>query len=389
MLLSRSTVLVAASRPLAFSLLRLPTAVRQLADVRVQLAGGALALALLAFIGIVRAPVFVDEADNILTACMATRGAIPYRDVFSHHFPAPYYALAAFGERAACSVLAGRVLGVVLLTVSAGLFAWAARSTLAPLAVLVMALAAPLYYLQLYLAETFICVGLVLSLALLTERGRQLRGPAGVGLRIAALLVLSSSSPLGLMMAVLLTPLIVLGAGRRSTGHRRVWGRAARVAAGTRDSRYAAGVRGSGHRLQHPVLRAVPASPVDGPVRGTLGHAQLCAPPVQFRDGLADRRGRESVNCHLWGAVRAAATRAARRAAGGTAAGAMVPTGRAADAAAGRLAGWLPPLAVRGGGDIRVCALDRAGYAVAARDHRTWGGDAAGCRAGLLLRTAR
>ena len=114
-------------------------------------------------------------------------------------------------------MLAGRVLGVVLLTVSAGLFAWAARSAFAPLAVLVMALSAPLYYLQLYLAETFICVGLVLSLALLTERGRQLRGPAGVGLRIAALLTLSSSSPLGLMMAVLLTPLIVLGAGRPFT----------------------------------------------------------------------------------------------------------------------------------------------------------------------------
>lgn len=215
--MSRPAELVATSRPLAFSLLRLPVAVRQLVDTRVQVAGGMLALALLAFIGIVRAPVFVDEADNILMACMVTRGTVPYGEAFSHHFPAPYYALAVFGEGAACSVLAGRLLGVALLTAAAGVFAWAARSALASLAVLVMALTAPLYYLQLYLAETFICAGLILSLALLTDRGRQVRGPAGVALRFAALLILSSSSPIGLMMAAVLTPLIVLGSGRPFT----------------------------------------------------------------------------------------------------------------------------------------------------------------------------
>lgn len=228
--MSRSPGLVQAGRSLAFSLLRPPATVRQLAhvadvyepfkllaDPRVQVAAGLLTLSLVLFAGIVRAPVFVDEADNILTACLITRGSVPYREVFSHHFPAPYYALAAFGERAACSVLAGRALGVLLLTAAAGLFSWTARNALAPLGLVVMALAAPLYYAQLYLAEMFICVGLILALALLTERGRRLRGLAGLGLRALALLILSASSPLGLMMAAILTPLMILGAGRPST----------------------------------------------------------------------------------------------------------------------------------------------------------------------------
>jgi hypothetical protein len=229
-LVSRSSAIVQAGRPLAFSLLRLPATLRHLAheaDLRaplgplanrqVQVAAGLLALSLVLFAGILRAPVFVDEADNILTACLIARGSVPYREVFSHHFPAPYYALAALGERAACSVLAGRVLGVLLLTTAAGLFTWAARSALAPLGLVLMTLAAPLYYAQLYLAETFIGAGLILSMALLTERGRQLRGPAGLGLRGLAVLTLSASSPLGLMMAAMLTPMIVLGAGRPTT----------------------------------------------------------------------------------------------------------------------------------------------------------------------------
>lgn len=210
-------MLAGAGRPLAFSLLRMPTSVRLLADTRLQVTGAALALTLLAFLGLMRAPVFVDEADNVLTACLIARGSVPYRDVFSHHFPAPYYALAAFGETAACSVLAGRVLGALLLTAATAAFAWAARSTLASLGMLVMALAAPLYYLHLYLAETFICAGLIMTLALLTHRGRRLRGVPGVALRVVACTILSSSSPLGLMMAALLAPLVVLAAGRPST----------------------------------------------------------------------------------------------------------------------------------------------------------------------------
>ncbi|MGE3913613.1 MAG: hypothetical protein AB7K36_29965, partial [Chloroflexota bacterium] len=175
---------------------------------------GLLAVAALAFVGIVRVPVFVDEADNIETACLMSRGSVVYRDVFSHHFPAPYLALAALREPAACSVLAGRILGMVSLTLAAGVFAFTARNILAPLALLVLALTAPLYYTQLYLAETFMCLGLILALPLLTDRGRQVRGPLGFGLRVLAVAVLSSSSPLGAMMAAVLLPLMVLGSGR-------------------------------------------------------------------------------------------------------------------------------------------------------------------------------
>lgn len=186
----------------------------ELSDAGVFLAVGLLALALLAFLGVIRTPVFVDEADNVMGSCLMWRGQLPYRDFFSHHFPTPYYGLAALGERGACSVLAARVFGVAVLTAVAGLFAWTARNPLAPLALLLVALTAPLYYAQLYLAETWVSAGLIASLALLTEPGRRLRGRVGFAVRALALLLLASSSPLGLMMVAILIPLVVLGAGR-------------------------------------------------------------------------------------------------------------------------------------------------------------------------------
>jgi hypothetical protein len=213
----RTPTFAEAAAPLPFSLPDLGVRIRVLADTRVQISTGLLVLAFFTFLGIARSPVFVDEADNVMGACLMGRGALIYRDFFSHHFPAPYYALAALGEAGACSVLAGRLLGVVGLMVAGAAFALAARNALAPLALVVMGLVAPLYYLQLYLAETFITIGLIVALVMLTERGRRLRGPTGFLLRMAGLTVLSSSSPLGLMMALLLTPLVILGAGRPYT----------------------------------------------------------------------------------------------------------------------------------------------------------------------------
>jgi len=207
---------------LPFSLVRLRlrarvhvgSVVRCLSDRRVQLATGLLMVAVLAFLGVVQAPVFVDEADNVLSACLISRGALPYRDFFSHHFPLPYYVLAALGEPAACSVLAARLVGVLSLTVAAALFAWAARNPLVPAALLLLGLTGPLYYAQLYLAETWIMVGLIASVGLLTDAGLRLRGPVAWTVRFLALMSLAWSSPLGLMMAALLLPLMVLGAGR-------------------------------------------------------------------------------------------------------------------------------------------------------------------------------
>lgn len=213
----RSPTLVDAWRPLPFSLPQIGIGLRRLADARVQLATGLLAVALFAFVGVLRVPVFVDEADNVLGACLMSRGGLVYRDFFSHHFPAPYYALALLGEGAACSVLAGRVLGVLGLSVAGALFAIAGRNALAPLALIVMGLVAPVYYLQLYLAETFISIGLVLTLATLTDVGGRRRGRVAQMPRLLGLLILSSSSPLGLMMALVLLPLVVLAASRPYT----------------------------------------------------------------------------------------------------------------------------------------------------------------------------
>jgi hypothetical protein len=111
-------------------------------------------------------------------------------------------------------VFAGRLVGIVSLTLAGAAFARITHNPAAAFALLILALTAPLYYLQLYLAETLVGVGLILILGLLTDQGRPLRDPVSHGLRFVALTVLAWSSPVGLMMAIIVTPLVVVGAGR-------------------------------------------------------------------------------------------------------------------------------------------------------------------------------
>ncbi|MCK4725501.1 MAG: hypothetical protein KAT29_06855, partial [Anaerolineales bacterium] len=69
---------------------------------------------------------FVDEHDNITVGWLLTEGYTLYRDVFSHHFPLPYYwnalVISIFGN----SFVAIRV---ALLTLQIGLFAISMRIT--------------------------------------------------------------------------------------------------------------------------------------------------------------------------------------------------------------------------------------------------------------------
>ena len=102
-------------------------------------------VAFLAFIGVARVPVFVDEADNVLGACLIGRGTFLYQDFFSHHFPMPYYVLAALGEPMSCSVFAGRLVGIVSLTLAGAAFARITHNPAATFALLILALTAPLY----------------------------------------------------------------------------------------------------------------------------------------------------------------------------------------------------------------------------------------------------
>jgi hypothetical protein len=182
----------------------------------VQISGGLVLLAVLASLGVARVPVFVDEANNVLGACQIARGAVPYRDFFSHHFPLPYYLLASLGQSGACSVLAARYLGIAALAVAMVGFTLVTRNHLAPLALLIVALSGPSYYAQMYLAETVMSVGLILTLALLTDRARRLPRPVGFALRVIALLMLASSSQIGLMITAILLPLMLIrAAGQR------------------------------------------------------------------------------------------------------------------------------------------------------------------------------
>src|SRR5581483_573454 len=167
---------------------------RRLTDPDVLLPAGVLLVSLLAFWGVAHVPVFVDEADNVMGACLIGRGSHLYTDFFSHHFPMPYYVLAAFGEPMACSVLAGRLVGVVSLTLASAAFTRITHNPAAAFALLLLALTAPLYYLQLYLAESLVSVGLILTLALLTDHGRRMHDLRGQGLRFVALTILGWSS---------------------------------------------------------------------------------------------------------------------------------------------------------------------------------------------------
>lgn len=66
--------------------------------------------------------VFVDEADNLATGALLTRGYLLYRDVFSHHFPFAYYWSTAVQEFFGQSIFAIR-LSVILFQISAFIFA--------------------------------------------------------------------------------------------------------------------------------------------------------------------------------------------------------------------------------------------------------------------------
>lgn len=173
---------------------------------------GLVTLAMLASLGVARVPVFVDEANNVLGGCLLAQGGLVYRDWFSHHFPLPYYLLASLGEPGACSASAARYLGLALVTTAMVTFALVTRNLLALAALLVMALAGPAYYAQMYLAETVMSAGLILMLALMTDRALLLPRPVAFALRLIAVLILSSSSQIGLMMTAILLPLMVLQA---------------------------------------------------------------------------------------------------------------------------------------------------------------------------------
>jgi hypothetical protein len=187
----------------------------RLAELETLLPTCLLLLALLVFWGVIHVPVFVDEADNVMGACLIGRGAHAYQDFFSHHFPMPYYVLAAFGEPMSCSVLAGRLVGIVSLALAGAAFARITHNPASAFALLLLALVAPLYYLQLFVAEVLVSVGLIVGLALLTDQGRRMRDPLSYGLRFIALTILAWSSPIGLMMAAIVMALMVAGADRR------------------------------------------------------------------------------------------------------------------------------------------------------------------------------
>lgn len=86
-----------------------------------------LVLALLAARVVMYAGAFVDETDNLVTGLLMTRGYILYEDVFSHHFPFPYFwsalVIGLFGK----SIFALRLSMVAFTVGSFGVAAYFSR----------------------------------------------------------------------------------------------------------------------------------------------------------------------------------------------------------------------------------------------------------------------
>jgi hypothetical protein len=91
-------------------------------------AGGLVLLALSLLFGLTKVYYgrFVDEADNITTGWLISEGYTLYRDVFSHHFPFPYYWVAMVVALFGNSFIAIRI-SVLLLQI--GLFGISMRLT--------------------------------------------------------------------------------------------------------------------------------------------------------------------------------------------------------------------------------------------------------------------
>jgi hypothetical protein len=165
-----------------------------------------LALAALVRLSYVYAYTFTDESDTLLAGYLISRGAVLYRDIFSHHFPFAYHwvalVIALFGR----SIFAVRVSVIVF---QLGCLAMAARLTRCYLAVgltaLVWAFVGYLYFGNMALYQSFkapaVLVVFVTALGVLT-RGSTVgrRAALGIGIlaAIAVLADLLSVYPLAL-----------------------------------------------------------------------------------------------------------------------------------------------------------------------------------------------
>lgn len=110
---------------------------------------------------------FGDERENVVAGWLVTKGLVPYRDFFFHHAPLPYFLAAVpawFGQQ----WWLFRLL-VVVLNVAVGSWCWwlvsARMKWVVALSWLAVAVAAPTFLFQMYLAESLV-LPVVLALTL-------------------------------------------------------------------------------------------------------------------------------------------------------------------------------------------------------------------------------
>jgi|LGVF01.1.fsa_nt_gb hypothetical protein len=118
---------------------------------------------------------FVDEADNLVVGSLISRGHVLYRDIFSHHFPFPYYWTAVVVNFFGKSIFLARLSVWLFQVVSFGIAIKLSRYHLSlGLAALIWSILRPLYRGNLVLYSSFAGASLVvvfaLTLAILQQR---------------------------------------------------------------------------------------------------------------------------------------------------------------------------------------------------------------------------
>jgi hypothetical protein len=109
---------------------------------------------------------FVDESDNLALGLFIAQGQVLYRDLFSHHFPLPYYWVAGITWLCGPSIFAIRLSLLLFRTLS---LAWIMRCArfygLVGVTALAWSLIGPLYYSQMLLYDNFSGIALVVVFA--------------------------------------------------------------------------------------------------------------------------------------------------------------------------------------------------------------------------------
>lgn len=156
---------------------------------------------------------FIDEGDNIALGLLIARGYVLYRDLFSHHFPFPYYWVAGVTGLFGPSILAVRLSVLLFQTAAFAVTMWLTGFPVSiGLAAVIWRAVAPLYYGNMIIYHNFLAATLPpVCIVTLAVAGRYIRAgqreilALGIGSAVAVLCDPLAVYPVCLSLIVLLS----------------------------------------------------------------------------------------------------------------------------------------------------------------------------------------